>query len=65
MSCHRIYYLICDQCGREYQSPDGECHGETREEIRGLAADDGWLCHALVENGSRWDFCKRCRMGKE
>ena len=60
MAVHQQFYLTCTDCGNQYIGSDGEAYGETEDEIKEIAADDGWHCDERVENGSDWDFCPQC-----
>jgi hypothetical protein len=60
MAVHQQFYLTCTDCGKQYIGTDGEAYGETEDEIKAIATDDGWHCDEQVQNGSDWDFCPGC-----
>lgn len=46
MTAHTEWYLTCDACGKCYKDPSCDeytVRGETPEEVRDMAADDGWV----------------------
>lgn len=65
MSAHEQFYLTCNGCGVGYTENNDpelctEC-GETADEIRGIAEDDGWQCDRLDSAGKGpRDFCPNC-----
>jgi hypothetical protein len=61
MAVHEQFYLTCDCCANQYIGSGGDNYGETADEVRGIAVDDGWLCDVKVENGSYWDYCNKCK----
>ena len=61
MAVHEQWYLTCNCCGNQFVGSDGECYGETGDEVKGIATDEGWLCDVRVPNGSDWDFCPKCK----
>lgn len=65
MATHTQCYLTCNECGKQYIGTDGERFGETEDEIRGIAEDEGWLCGIPVSNGSDRDLCGECRPAVE
>lgn len=59
MAVEKQYYLSCSQCGKQFISEfDGAQYGETGEEIRELALEEGWHCYMGSMNED--DYCKQC-----
>jgi len=58
MGVQSQYYLICGSCGVQFVARDGERFGETPEEIRDLAVDEGWSCYVGPEHDD--DRCPNC-----
>lgn len=59
MATHAQYYLTCSKCGIQFIAEDGESNGETEEEIRDLAVDEGWLCYQGMSED--YDYCRECK----
>ena len=63
MSTERQYYLNCNGCGKQFVGPDGTSVGETAEEIRDEAEDNGWLCYQ--GSSELDDYCVDCKTKSE
>lgn len=63
MGVQAQYYLTCSECGKQFIAKDSERFGETPEEIRDAAEEEGWSCY-IGTMGSE-DYCPECLKKQE
>lgn len=59
MPTHYQFYLTCSKCEKQFVGEDGDRFGETEEEIRDLAVDEGWSCYRGMSEDE--DYCPEHR----
>jgi hypothetical protein len=66
MCIKTLYSLTCTRCRSQFCEPrTGSWTFESEKEVVEVAKNQGWLIGEIVPNGSKWDFCPRCKSTEE
>lgn len=60
MSIRTACYLVCTDCGDQFQDPEYGGYFSSGGDAKEQAGKQGWHCGVQVKNGSEWDFCPEC-----